>query len=220
MISDNIIDHVIGSTWKSNVNIQVASTLLKGRKQYGKIYVNNTDNYRRGSVLLSMHAEANALIENFPQLHYTDKKGWVCPNKNETKLNMLVIRTNHEDNFVSSRPCYNCLDMMKAVGIKKIFYTVSNKIISEKVSDMISINSSSVIKKVERENKLAPLNDIDYYRELLIKKLPKHINRINLNNFLSYNFNDVLPDYNYKISNNIVKFYDVNNNNFSSCKII
>jgi len=67
------------------------------------------------------------------------------------KLDMIVIRIDSSGDMVNSRPCHNCLDMMKAVGVRKIFYSHNNNIICERVNNMISINSSSIMRKLERD---------------------------------------------------------------------
>ena len=62
----------------------------------------------------------------------------------------MVVRVNKLGDICNARPCYNCLDMMKAVGIRKVYYSISpNEIICEKVKDMISIQASMVDKNVD-----------------------------------------------------------------------
>lgn len=128
------------------------------------------------------------------------------------KYNLLVIRVNHEGKLVNARPCHNCVDMLKSCGIKNVFYSIENGIISERVNGIISINSSSVSRLIERTYYNAPYNDTEYYTKLLIQKFPKNIKSKSLYNFLNYNIKNVLPFFKWKIKNNKIIFYDNKNN--------
>jgi hypothetical protein len=101
---------------------------------------------------------------------------------------------------------------MKVVGIRKVYYSVSNNIICENVKDMVSIESSLVTKYVDEINNLnkTSLTPILYYEGLLIKKFPDKIKLYNLNNFIQYNLVNVLPEYKVKFNNNYVYIIDVN----------
>lgn len=123
---------------------------------------------------------------------------------------MIVIRIDSSGDMVNSRPCHNCLDMMKAVGVRKIFYSHNNNIICERVNNMISINSSSIMRKLERDYYNAPIDDNTYYKYLLIRKSPKNISKYNVECFLNYNFNEILPTFNYDINSKRIQFYDSN----------
>ena len=103
--------------------------------------------------------------------------------------------------------------MMKACGIKNIFYSTDDgNIISEKVNCIVSINSSSVSRLIERTYYNAPYDDIEYYTYLLRRKFPKQIKRNNLLNFLTHNIKNVLPYFTWKIKNNKITFYDSKKN--------
>jgi len=99
---------------------------------------------------------------------------------------------------------------MKAVGVRKIFYSHNNNIICERVNNMISINSSSIMRKLERDYYNAPIDDNTYYKYLLIRKSPKNISKYNVECFLNYNFNEILPTFNYDINSKRIQFYDSN----------
>ena len=135
------------------------------------------------------------------------------------KYNILVIRVNHNGELVNARPCHNCVDMLQSCGIKTIYYSTENGIIGEKVNNIISINSSSVSRLIERTVYNAPLDDTKYYTTLLQNKFPQYIKKINLDNFLTYNIKNVLPYFTWKIIKNKIIFYD-NNNNFILTSII
>lgn len=54
-------------------------------------------------------------------------------------IDLYVVRVDCKGKLTDSKPCNHCLDAMKRVGIKKVFYSTSSRtIICEKVSDMIS----------------------------------------------------------------------------------
>jgi len=118
------------------------------------------------------------------------------------KLDLIVIRFNKHGEPCNSRPCFNCVDMMKAVGIRKVFYSVSpTQIICENVKDMVSINSSSTTKRLEKIIYGNPYteNSEQFFEYLLKKKFPAQIKYYNLDLFIKHNLLDVLPNYKIKI---------------------
>jgi len=138
-----------------------------------------------------------------------------------TKLNLMVVRVNKLGDICNARPCYNCLDMMKAVGIRKVYYSISSdNIICEKVKDMISIQASLVDKQVDdikssyNNNFKSPVYDTNkYYEKLLIKNFPKTIRQSNLDNFIIHNLVNVLPAYKVIIYNTLLSSYAKYNDN-------
>jgi uncharacterized CHY-type Zn-finger protein len=138
-----------------------------------------------------------------------------------TKLNLMVVRVNKLGDICNARPCYNCLDMMKAVGIRKVYYSISSdNIICEKVKDMISIQASLVDKQVDdikssyNNNFKSPVYDTNkYYEKLLIKNFPKTIRQSNLDNFIIHNLVNVLPAYKVIIYNTLLSSYAKHNDN-------
>jgi uncharacterized CHY-type Zn-finger protein len=138
-----------------------------------------------------------------------------------TKLNLMVVRVNKLGDICNARPCYNCLDMMKAVGIRKVYYSISSdNIICEKVKDMISIQASLVDKQVDdikssyNNNFKSPIYDTNkYYEKLLIKNFPKTIRQSNLDNFIIHNLVNVLPAYKVIIYNTLLSSYAKYNDN-------
>ena len=135
------------------------------------------------------------------------------------KYNLLVVRINSEGQMVNSRPCYNCLDMLKSCGIKNIYYSTENGIICEKVNSMISINSSTVTRYLERVQFNAPITDKLYYINLLKRKIPKYIKKNNLNMFITYNFKNELPYFKWELKENKIIFYD-NDSNFITSSFV
>jgi len=133
--------------------------------------------------------------------------------KNTKKVNLLVLRFRKNGNIDNARPCHNCLKMMKDIGINKVYYSTGyeNNIICENVKHMVSIQSSSVTRYFSTiKNNI--YNDQNIYYEDLIKSyFPNLIKKSNLNYFLEYNFKNILPDHNFKISNDTIIFYNKNN---------
>jgi hypothetical protein len=132
--------------------------------------------------------------------------------RKNVKYNLLVIRIKEKGKLANARPCHNCVDMMKCCGIKNIFYSTEDGIICEKVNTIVSINSSSVSRLIERTHYKAPKDDTEYYTKLLLSKFPKNIKEKSLCNFLNYNIKNVLPFFKWKIKNNKIIFYDKFNN--------
>lgn len=128
---------------------------------------------------------------------YHEKKG----NKQKSlNTDIIVIRIDKKNNLVNSRPCYNCLDMMKAVGIKKCYYSIDNDIVCERVKNMTSIGASSVMRKLDSQIMRLPSEPIDYYYYLLKNHIPSEIHYKNLVFFIDYNLKVVLPDIKYTIN--------------------
>jgi hypothetical protein len=122
-------------------------------------------------------------------------KGKIAKTK---KLDLIVIRVDKTGKICNSRPCFNCLDMMKAVNIRRVHYTTDDGvIITEQVKDMISIQASSVTRHIHELNS----KDKNNYFEILLKTLfPSYIKKYNFDNFIKHNLNNVLPSYYYEIS--------------------
>ncbi len=125
--------------------------------------------------------------------------------KNPKNLNIMVIRIGRNGQLTNARPCYRCTLMLKALGINKVYYSIENNIICEKISHMISINSSNMWKKVDRLIHNAPINVLDYYK-YIIDKMPKSIKKINAEHFVRY-LNIEVEGCNYKFIKNKLIIY-------------
>jgi len=116
--------------------------------------------------------------------------------KRNKKLSITVVRVNNSGDMCNARPCHNCLIMMKAVNIRKVYYSISStSIICEAVKDMISIQSSSVTKHIGELTAMIVLTHNQYYEQLLLKYFPKKVRAYNLDAFIRYNLSNVLPTY-------------------------
>ncbi len=55
----------------------------------------------------------------------------------EKKNDLLIIRINSKGDFVNSRPCNECIEMMRQYKIGRIYYSDDKgKIVKEKLSEM------------------------------------------------------------------------------------
>ncbi len=139
--------------------------------------------------------------------------------KNVKKLDLIVLRITKEGNIGNARPCFNCLNMMKDIGIKKVYYTTGNneEMICEHVKNMVSIQSSSVtrlidVNNIREQEKYKLMKNKDYYYLDLFKNLfPKKIKYQNLVYFINYNFKNIFPNYNIDIRIDKVYFYNDKN---------
>lgn len=115
----------------------------------------------------------------------------------------------------NARPCYNCLNMMKDIGIKKVYYSTgtSDEFICENIRNMVSIQASSSTRYIEKlSNNTITYNKDEYYTNLLKTLFPKIINIKNLEYFIEYNLKNILPHYKIIIKLNNVKIFDSQSN--------
>ena len=126
-------------------------------------------------------------------------------NKNKLrKLDIVVIRINALNELCNARPCYKCLEMLKSLNFRYVYYSVSpTEIIRERVRDMISIEASSVTKYLDTLHNAIYNNKDTYYRDLLVNYFPEYVTLYNLNCFITYNLQNLLPTYKVKIINNM-----------------
>jgi hypothetical protein len=96
-----------------------------------------------------------------------------------------VIRINANGELVNARPCHKCTLMLKNLGLNKVYYSMDNMINEERIRDMVSMNTSSLWKNVDRIQHSAPINNIDYYKQVL-KKMPKITKRRNIEFFIKH----------------------------------
>ena len=121
----------------------------------------------------------------------------------------MVVRLDSNNKLVNARPCCNCILMMKNVGINKVHYSVDGNIISEKISQIVSVHTSYMVRLIEINEYNAPKNKDDYYK-MIIGKMPKIIKYKNLEHFINFNLNDI-DELKYKIINNMIIILNCNN---------
>ncbi len=102
--------------------------------------------------------------------------------ENAKKLDIMVIRVDYKNKLVNARPCYQCLLMMKNIGINKVYYSIDNTVVCEKISDMISINSSDMLREINYI--ITGNNDTFTYYKKIIDLMPKSTKKKNAELFL------------------------------------
>lgn len=95
----------------------------------------------------------------------------------------MVVRADVNGCLVNARPCYQCTLMMKDLKIHKVYYSIDNMIVCEKIADMISINRSYHTKHVDIVQNCAPTSFIKYYQHVM-DKMPHHTKRRNVDHFI------------------------------------
>jgi len=204
MNNSNILNTLRTEANKSLIDQQLAAAIIKGKKMISRPCCNTTRSLCRGNCVGSLHAEANAIINYYGrELSYDKKYGWILDSRVKSKLDLVVVRVNRIGETCNARPCHNCLNMMKVVGIRKVYYSVSaDLVICENVKDMISIQSSSVDKHLDQINSTFYKDHNSYYECLLKKYFPSIIRKHNLDNFIQYNLSHLLPEHRVKIKTN------------------
>lgn len=75
------------------------------------------------------------------------------PKKTAKGLDILVIRINKNFALKNSRPCNHCIDKLKKIGIRKVFYSNEDgKIIGEFIQNMEKLHVSQGNKFLEKNN--------------------------------------------------------------------
>ena len=128
--------------------------------------------------------------------------------KKPKNLNIMVVRISATGILANARPCYQCTLMLKSIGVNKVYYSIENNIVCEKVSQMISINSSNMWKVVDRIHYNAPINIIDYYKNI-INKMPQFVKKTNADHFVRYIYKEI-DGCNYEFKKNKLIIY-INN---------
>jgi hypothetical protein len=204
---------------KSLIKCQLAAAVIKGQKFLSRPCSNSPKNICRGISCGSVHAETRAIIDCFGKdLIMSPKNGgtYYIPKEKRIKCDLIVIRINKDDKICTSRPCFRCLSLMKAVGIRKVYYTDNDQnLICENVKDMISINASSVTRLLLKRNLAINISDNNLLENLLINLFPDKVKKINLQYFIQYDFSFALPLHKCLIENhegkNIVVIYNQQN---------
>jgi len=195
----NILDDLYEEASKSIIQHQLAAVICKGDKILSKPYCNSpkisSKNIADGIINGSIHAEVNAILNYYGKDFYYNKNKQLVyiSNNNKKKIDIMVARFNKKGILRNARPCYNCLNLMKIVGIRKIYYTTDDGIICEEVDKMISIQLSASIRYCNNNK------EYDYYNILLKNQFSQKIYKDNLYLFIKYNLEKLLPKYNYLI---------------------
>ena len=120
------------------------------------------------------------------------------------KLDIMVIRIDYSNKLVNARPCYQCLLMMKDIGINKVYYSIDNSITCEKINDMISINSSNMLRKINHI--ITGDDDTFTYYKKIIDMMPKLTKLKNAELFIK-SIKIELPGCKYLLTSKILSIY-------------
>jgi hypothetical protein len=212
---NSLINRLLLKAAESKIDNKLSAAIMQNNKLLIEPQCNIHKSSFNNIPIGSLHAEVNAIKKYFGKsfyYNYHKKDAYIPINyKKRKKIDLFVIRINKTGDLCNGRPCYNCLNIMKAVGIRKVYYSVSNNtIISENVDEMVSIQASYVtrdidIKKINKEKSLCIKN---YYDNLLRNQFPDIIKKYNLYKFIEYNLSIILPNYKFEIYNNYVHIID------------
>jgi hypothetical protein len=116
------------------------------------------------------------------------------------KFDIFVIRIDRAStNLINARPCVKCLDMMKSLGINRVYYSNDlGEIVCENVRDMISIHTSIVSINIDTNGtgNGTVLKQKEHYLDQLIRtKIPNTVKISNFNKFMIYDFKTLEPKY-------------------------
>lgn len=104
-------------------------------------YCPHTYIFRKKLSFPSVHAEIDAIKQYID----TCKK----PTKKRVKAHMMVLRKNINNEFVTSKPCKHCIEMLKSfkieqfINIKNITYFDGNEFVTELLNDIKNNHVSS-----------------------------------------------------------------------------
>ena len=198
---NSIINILISEAKKSDVKYHhLAACILDKKKIVDKPYANISRTCYHGDINSAFHAEARALLRFFgkdiifkSKWTFNDEK---TKNSYGNKNDLIVIRVGKDNTLCNSRPCFNCLSMMKTLNIRRVYYVNNNNdIIYEYVKNMISIhisNSMAIVDAIKNKNRKNNL-----YQDILKKMFPTQVRKLNFEIFMEHNFNIII--YNYKI---------------------
>jgi deoxycytidylate deaminase len=192
---------------KSDICFQLAAGIIINNNLISKPYCNKYSQNKKLN-LMTIHAEVNSIINYHKNnIRYNKKTNtYYLSNNKYKKINIFVIRFHKNGVIANSRPCYNCLKMMKDLNVNKVYYSsgYGNEIICENVKNMVTLKLSFFYK----------LNDII---ELFINNFPNCIKEYNLNCFLKFTDSILYYKISSKNNNKIIIFY---NKNYDIIKII
>ena len=73
----SLINKLHTAASEGTLNFRLASCFLNGKKQVGKICINNPQTFCRGKFSTSCHAEATTILRRYGKsLRYSDSHGW------------------------------------------------------------------------------------------------------------------------------------------------
>lgn len=161
---DKIVNSLKTHTEKSNMTQKHAAMIMIGGKKISLGY-NHDRTTMNKKPILSYHAEVHALANYINQnklnslknyindtekclsfrknkntIHHGSPKNFKCFDK---KIKLIVIRIDKEGNLKNSKPCNNCLHIMKLFGVKAVYYSDEEGNINKSKINSISNDHSS-----------------------------------------------------------------------------
>ena len=124
---DSLIHQLRELASKSNIQFKLAAGLFYTKKGFISMGFNSTRTYINKKITPSIHAEHDAIYN--------------CRNRFKNiktrNLKLMVIRVSNSDELLNSKPCLNCTEMIRAYGIRKVYYiNEENKLVFERVHDL------------------------------------------------------------------------------------
>ena len=95
--------------------------------------------------------ESNEIQTHFKTIHAEISVFSKMPKRSAKGLDILVIRINKNFALKNSRPCNNCIDKLKKIGIRKVFYSNEDgNIVGEFINDMEKLHISAGSKFMQK----------------------------------------------------------------------
>ena len=211
-----IVNKLKPEAMKSTMRTKLAAGLLFGSKNTCQIAHNEDRCICKGYVGCSLHAETKVISNYLGKYLVKSNDKWYNSNpKLIKKIKLIVIRIDCNSNLKNARPCKLCLKLMTDIGIKRVSYSsgVENEIITEKVSNMISIfitigskisylyQNHNLTKKTIRY-KLNEFYPEEYYIDNLESNIPNKVNYNSFSYFINHDLHLKIPSY------KIINLYD------------
>jgi hypothetical protein len=133
------------------------------------------------------------------------QKSGVFYETKQKKISVFVIKINKNNELCNSRPCINCLNMMKNLNIYKVYYStgdINNPIICEKIKNMYSIQMSNMTKYMAELDGKKTLSDELFFCQILLDIFPKKIKKYNFECFFNYNLKLTISSLRFHIYHN------------------
>lgn len=113
MIKEQLLNRAISEAKKSNFKQRHGCVIFKGNRilssGYNEIrYCNRIHSKYRKWLESGIHAEQKAILYG---------------NYNYHRCSLLVVRLNHKNELVNSKPCPVCTKMIQDMGIKNVYYS-------------------------------------------------------------------------------------------------
>lgn len=113
-----MIRNAIKEAYKSNFDLRIGAVIVKSGRVLSKGY-NKTGVYTKYAHVefLSIHAEVDAIIKCLKSYRYSNLIG--------AKIYIAGLRKNGR--LLLSKPCTRCAQLIRNVGIKKVYYTTNEQ---------------------------------------------------------------------------------------------